>query len=70
MKAPGRAFSRDELIERALGHDFDGSQKNIDIHISNLRKRIEPDRLRPEYILTVSGHGYRFRTAESSDGNS
>jgi DNA-binding response OmpR family regulator len=70
MKAPGRAFSRDELIERALGHNFDGSQKNIDIHISNLRKRIEPDRLKPEYILTVSGHGYRFRTTESSDGNS
>ena len=63
MKSPGRAFSRDQLIEHSLGHDYAGSQKNIDIHISNLRKRIEPDRLKPVYILTVTGHGYRFRAA-------
>lgn len=61
MQAPGRVYTREQLIERALGYDFQGSSKNIDIHISNLRKRIETDRLRPEYILTVTGHGYRFR---------
>lgn len=70
MESPGRAFSRDQLIERALGFDFEGSRKNIDIHISNLRKRIEPDRLSPQYILTVPGHGYRFRQASDNDGDS
>ncbi len=63
MNAPGRAYSRDELIERALGRDFEGSRKNIDIHISNIRKRIELDRLAPEYIETVTGYGYRFSTS-------
>ena len=66
MNAPGRAFSRDEFIERALGHDFDGGPKNIDMHISNLRKRIETDRSKPEYILTVSGYGYRFNAADKA----
>ncbi len=65
MQAPGRAYTREQLIERALGYDFQGSSKNIDIHISNLRKRIESDRLQPEYILTVPGHGYRFRPRKS-----
>ena len=67
MNALGRAFSRDELIERALGHDFEGGPKNIDIHISNLRKRIETDRSKPEYILTVSGYGYRFNAGGKHD---
>lgn len=60
MNAAGRAFTREELIARAFGSDFEGSEKNIDIHISNLRKRIEDDRVKPDYILTVTGHGYRF----------
>lgn len=68
MQAPGRVYTREQLIERALGYDFQGSSKNIDIHISNLRKRIETDRLRPEYILTVTGHGYRFRS-QNGHGN-
>ena len=60
MQSAGRALSRDQLIERAFGFDFEGSSKNVDIHISRLRKAIEPDRLNPRYILTVAGHGYRF----------
>ena len=68
MNALGRAFSRNELIERALGNDFEGGPKNIDIHVSNLRKRIETDCGKPEYILTVSGYGYRFSAHGNAGG--
>jgi len=70
MRAPGRVYSRDELIERALGHDYGGSAKNIDMHISNIRKRIEPDRNNPQYIQTVIGRGYRFCSSGGHDGDS
>jgi len=58
--SPGRVFSRDEIVERALGLDFDGYDRTVDAHIMNLRKKIEPDRTRPRYIVTVFGAGYRF----------
>jgi DNA-binding response OmpR family regulator len=59
-KEPGRAFSRLELLERAFGHDFEGLERTVDVHIMNLRKKIEPDAARPIYILTVYGVGYKF----------
>ena len=64
MRAPGRVLSREQLIERAFGFDFEGSSKNVDIHVSKLRKLIEPDRMNPSYILTVAGLGYRFRCSD------
>lgn len=57
---PGRVFSRDELIARALGDDFEGYDRTIDAHIKNLRQKIETDPRSPRYILTVHGTGYRF----------
>ncbi|MEQ1574343.1 MAG: helix-turn-helix domain-containing protein, partial [Vicinamibacterales bacterium] len=42
-----------------FGYDYDGLERTIDQHISNLRKKIEPDPDRPRYILTVVGMGYR-----------
>ena len=57
---PGRVFSRDELIARALGDDFDGFDRTIDAHVKNLRQKIETDPRSPRYILTVHGIGYRF----------
>lgn len=58
--APGRVFSRDQLIEAVMGIDFDGFDRTIDVHIKNLRKKIEADTKNPRYIKTVTGVGYKF----------
>ena len=65
VKQPGRAFSRLELLERVFGFDYEGLERTIDVHIMNLRKKIERDPAQPIYILTVYGVGYKF--AEDQD---
>lgn len=60
MRSPGRAFGRLELLERTQGLAYDGYERTIDVHIKNLRKKIEDDPAHPAYILTVFGVGYRF----------
>ena len=60
MMHPGYAFTRDELIEKALGYSFEGIGRTVDSHIKNLRHKIEPDPRKPIYITTVYGVGYRF----------
>jgi len=60
MRAPGRVFSRDELMQRALGAAYDGLDRTIDVHIKNVRKKIEADRANPTRIVTVFGLGYKF----------
>ncbi len=60
MRHPGRAFGRLELLERTQGLAYDGYERTIDVHIKNLRKKIETDPARPQYIQTVFGVGYRF----------
>jgi DNA-binding response OmpR family regulator len=57
---PGRAFSRSELLDRAFGFDYDGIERTVDVHIMNLRRKIEPQPSTPRYIMTVPGFGYRF----------
>jgi DNA-binding response OmpR family regulator len=57
---PGRAYSRFELIDRVQGDDFEGFERTIDVHVKNLRKKIEPDTAHPRYIETVTGIGYRL----------
>jgi len=59
--SPGRVFSREELIARALGPDFTGIDRTIDAHVKNLRQKIETDPHHPRYVLTVHGLGYRFQ---------
>ena len=59
-RRPGRVFSREDLIDEALGHEFIGMDRTVDAHIMNLRKKIEHDRRRPVYVQTVFGAGYRF----------
>lgn len=61
MANPNYAFTRGELIERALGYDYEGLERTIDSHIKNLRRKIEPDPANPTYIETVVGVGYRLR---------
>ena len=60
VKEPGRVFSRAQLIEKAMGWDFDGFDRTIDVHILNLRRKVEPDPNHPVYIKTVYGTGYKF----------
>ena len=67
-RRPGRVFSRDEIIDKALGRDFLGMDRTVDAHIMNLRKKIEHDRRRPRYVQTVFGAGYRFAGASGEDG--
>jgi len=57
---PGRAYSRFELINRVQGYDFEGYERTIDVHVKNLRKKIEPDPSHPRYVETVMGVGYRL----------
>jgi two-component system alkaline phosphatase synthesis response regulator PhoP len=65
-RTPGRVFSRMELLDRVQGAAYEGYERTIDVHVKNLRKKIEPDPRHPRYILTVYGAGYRF--AEELDG--
>ena len=61
MASPGHAFTRAELIERALGYTYEGMDRTVDSHIKNLRRKIEPDPADPTFIQTVYGVGYRFQ---------
>jgi DNA-binding response OmpR family regulator len=58
--APGRAFSRTELLAKVFGYDYDGLERTLDVHVMNLRKKLELDTTRPAYIVTVYGLGYRL----------
>jgi DNA-binding response OmpR family regulator len=60
MAVPGQVFSRLDLMDRISGNTFEGYERTIDVHIRNLRTKIEPDPRHPKYIETVYGMGYRF----------
>ena len=64
VKEPGRVFSRAQIIEKALGYDFDGFDRTIDVHILKLRRKLEPDPRHPSYIRTVYGAGYKLMEAQ------
>ncbi|MDR3347990.1 MAG: response regulator transcription factor [Acidaminococcales bacterium] len=59
-KHPGRVFTRNQLIELALGDNFDGFDRAVDSHVKNLRLKIEDNPKTPVYVLTAHGTGYRF----------
>ena len=60
MGSPGRAFSRLDLLDRLQGTTFEGSERTVDVHIKNLRAKIEANPRKPRYVETVYGVGYRF----------
>jgi DNA-binding response OmpR family regulator len=60
MATPGRVYSRLELLDRIQGTAFEGYERTIDVHIKNLRSKIERDPKQPRYVETVYGVGYRF----------
>ena len=60
MQAPGRVYSRDELLHHFYQHGEVVVDRVVDVHIGKLRQKIEPDPSRPRFIHTVRGFGYRF----------
>lgn len=60
IKYPKKTFTREELVNMALGDDFDGFDRTVDTHVKNLRQKIEDDTKAPKYLVTVHGVGYRF----------
>ncbi|MFZ3137161.1 MAG: response regulator transcription factor [Thermodesulfovibrionales bacterium] len=58
--SPGRVFTRGELVDGALGYQFEGYERSIDAHIKNIRQKIEDDPRSPLFITTVYGVGYKF----------
>ena len=58
--APGRVFSRAQLLEQVWGYDFYGDERVVDVHIRSLRARLGDDAADPHLIATVRGAGYKF----------
>lgn len=56
----GKVLSREQLIDKIFGTDFDGYDRTVDVHIKNIRKKIEEDTRDPKYIVTVIKVGYKF----------
>ncbi len=57
---PDRVFTRSELVEKALGYNFEGYERSVDAHIKNLRRKLEDDSQNPVFIHTIYGVGYQF----------
>lgn len=62
ISRPGRVFTRMELLDHIQGEAYAGYERTIDVHVKNLRLKIETDTRNPQYIETVYGVGYRMRT--------
>jgi DNA-binding response OmpR family regulator len=63
MRSPGQVFTREQLVEHLLEIGFTGLDRTVNVHVRNLRTKIEPDASHPRYIETVFGVGYRFHKA-------
>ncbi len=63
MNANRRTVSRDQIIENAIGYEFDGFDRTVDTHISNLRRKLEKVTIGERHLKTVYGVGYRFEAA-------
>ncbi len=60
---PGRAWSRNDLLDEVWSTEYEGYQRNVDPHINRLRQKIENDPKNPRYVLTVRGVGYKLNDA-------
>ncbi len=60
LSNPGQIFSREQLVTKAFGIDYDGFDRTVDTHIKNIRQKIEDDPKNPIYIISVYGMGYKF----------
>jgi len=60
---PKKVFTRSQLVNLAMGFDFEGYDRTVDTHIKNIRQKVEDDAREPRYIVTVYGIGYKFEGA-------
>ncbi len=60
--APGRVFSREQLLERVWGYDYFGDGRLVDVHVRRLRTKVETDAANPRHVVTVRGLGYKIQT--------
>lgn len=67
--SPNKVFSRMDLVEKALGYEFEGYERTVDAHIKNLRHKIGDDPKKPHYIQTVFGIGYKFLGKKDASNN-
>ncbi len=58
---PGQVFSREQLVNKAFGIDYEGFDRTVDTHIKNIRYKIEDDPKNPRYIISIYGMGYKFQ---------
>ncbi len=58
--SPQRVFTRSELVEKALGYQFEGYERSVDAHIKNIRRKLDDDPQKPLFVQTIYGVGYRF----------
>ncbi len=65
---PGRVFTRSQIIDKAFGFDHDVLERTVDVHVLNLRRKIEPDPTDPSYVETVYGRGYRLAGPKQTPG--
>lgn len=63
-RSPGKAFSRSSILNSLWSGGFVGDERTVDVHIHNLRGKIEIDPQKPQYIVTVRGFGYRLSAPE------
>lgn len=61
MQHPGRPWSREQLLDRVWGADFDGDARTVDIHVRRVRQQIEDNPSRPAWLTTEFGIGYRMQ---------
>jgi DNA-binding response OmpR family regulator len=67
VSKPGQIFTREQLVEKSFGYDYEGFDRTIDTYIKNIRQKIEDNPKKPNYIVTVYGMGYKF--GGSYEGN-
>lgn len=66
-RTPGRTWTRAQILDQVFGETYEGYERTVDVHIKNIRRKIEPDPQEPRYIQTVFGVGYKFN--KDADAN-
>ena len=64
VKNQGVVYSREQILEKVWGYDYFGETRTVDVHIRNIRKKLEEKGMNPDYIRTVRGVGYKYQVEE------
>jgi len=64
-RSPGRTWTRAQILDQVFGESYKGYERSVDVHVKNLRRKIEADPQNPHYVQTVFGVGYKFRRRDN-----